>query len=856
MGLHTGTSLGRYEVRALLGVGGMGEVYLAQDTTLHRAVALKFLPADFSRNKERLNRFKREAHAASSLNHPNILTIYEIGAERGLNFIATEFIDGESLRQYIERGPMELAQVLDIGLEVASALNAAHAAGIVHRDIKPENIMVRRDGIAKVLDFGLAKLVEQAKPGLDSAAPTRAFTKTEAGIVLGTVSYMSPEQARGVPVDARTDIWSLGVVLYETIAGRLPFTGETTSDMIAAILKTEPTILNRYVADLPVELERIVTKALRKDKEERYQTVKDLALDLKSLKQRLEFEAELARGSQGGQPATGTRERKDALEERYEVMSDGGATTVAIPGAAAPQTLATNDLQKTSSAGPSGNKFERRRIVPLGLAMIVALAAIAFLVYSNYGKRGNITNIDPQTGIRSIAVLPFVNVNNNPDTEYLSDGISESLINSLSQLPRLKVIARSSSFKYKGKDADPETVAKALGVEAILTGRVTQRGETLLINVELMDARDRTQVWGGQYNRKATDLLQLQAEISREIAERLRLRLSVGEQQYLSKRETVNPEAYELLLRGRFDWRKGGTENWKKATEYYNRAIAIDPAYALAWAELSVSYSNLAHNSILDPKEFLPRAEVAALKALALDETLADGHLALANLKLNAWEWPAAEGEYRRAIELNPNFAEAYRWYSAYLTVMRRHEESIARIKRARELDPLSIIVNADVGSNLFFAGRYDEAIEAVKKTLALDPNFPLAHGYLGYIYAAKGMYPQAIAAYQEAIKFGFGGPSLQIYLGAAYAKAGETKKAREILKRLQATKEYVSPGELAILYGSLGEREQAFASLEKAFATHDLQLQYLGVDPAFDPLRSDSRFRDLMRRVGLKPEE
>ncbi|MDQ3256658.1 MAG: protein kinase, partial [Acidobacteriota bacterium] len=827
--------------------------------TLNRSIALKLLPADFSANKERLNRFKREAHAASSLNHPNILTIYEIGAERGLNFIATEFIDGESLRQYIKRPHIELGEVLDIGMEVASALTAAHAAGIVHRDIKPENIMMRRDRIVKVLDFGLAKLVGQETPVPDSEAPTKAFTKTEAGIVLGTVSYMSPEQARGVQVDARTDIWSLGVVLYEMVAGRLPFTGETISDTIAAILKTEPPNLNRYVPNMPVELERIVMKALRKDRDERYQVVRYLALDLKSLKQRLEFEAELERVSNRGQPAIGALERTGTPEKRNrEAPGDGGATTVAMHGAAAPQTSAANDLHTTPSAEQIGNKINRRKSVPLVVLAILisatAIAAIAYFVYPNYHHRSDQTKIDSTLGIRSIAVLPFANVNNNPDTEFLSDGISESLINSLSQLPQLKIIARSSSFKYKGKDAEPEMVANALGVEAILIGRVTQRGENLLINVALVDARDRTNVWGEQYNRKAVDLLQVQAEISREIAERLRLRLSAGERQQLSKRETVNPHAYELLLRGRFHWSKGGTENRNKAIEYYKQAIAVDANYALAYAELSASYSNLVGNSVLDPKEFTPRAEVAVLKALALDETLADAHLALANFKVNAWDWAAAEQEYRRALQLNPNLAEAHRWYANYLGVMRRHDEAIAKIKRAREIDPISLPANADVGFTLFLARQYDQAIESLKKTIELDHIYPITHAYLGYTYAAKKMYAEAIAAYQEALKYDRDSLSNQIYLGAAYAAAGERVRAETILKRLQTSSEYVSPVELAALYVALGEREQAFASLEKAYAAHDLQLQYLGVDPALDHLRSDSRFTDLMRRVGLIP--
>jgi TolB-like protein/Tfp pilus assembly protein PilF len=436
--------------------------------------------------------------------------------------------------------------------------------------------------------------------------------------------------------------------------------------------------------------------------------------------------------------------------------------------------------------------------------------------------------------------------------EYLSDGISESLINSLSQLPQLKIIARSSSFKYKGKDADPETVAQALGVEGILTGRVTQRGQNLVINVELTDARDGTQVWGEQYNRQTTDLLQVQTEISKEISETLRLRLTDAEQEQLAKRETVNPQAYELLLKGHFFWRKGGTDNEKKAIEYYQQAIALDPDYSLAYAALSAGYSNLVGNSVLDPKEFTAKAEVALLKALALDDKLADAHLALANFKLNAWDWTAAEREYKRALELNPNLAEAQRWYSVYLTTQSQHQQAIAAIRRARELDPLSLPVSGDVGWTLLNARQYDDAIAAVKKTLELDQNFARASTYLGYIYAAKGMYSEAIAHYLEAIQLDDRSMSIQIYLGAAYARSGDRPRAQAILKRLQTTKEYVSPGELAILYGSLGEQEQAFASLERAYAVHDLQLQYLGVDPAFDPLRSDPRFGNLMHRVGL----
>jgi TolB-like protein/Tfp pilus assembly protein PilF len=436
--------------------------------------------------------------------------------------------------------------------------------------------------------------------------------------------------------------------------------------------------------------------------------------------------------------------------------------------------------------------------------------------------------------------------------EYLSDGISESLINKLSQLPGVKVIARSSSLKYKDKDVDPQDVARALGVEAILAGRVVRQSDNLLISTELVDARDKTQIWGEQYNRKTTDLLALQSEISSEIAERLRLRLTAGERRQLAKRETISPQAYELLLRGRFYWNKGGNEDRRKAAEYYQKAIEVDPTYALAYAELSVTYLSLTGFSIVDPKEFAPKAEVAARRALELDDTLADAHYALALIKRDAWEWEAAEREFKRAIELNPNLAAAHLWYSRYLSRMGRHEQAMTEIQRARELDPLSLPVINGLAQVPFFARQFDEAIEAFKKAVDLDRNKPLTHLWLGYAYAAKEMYKEAIAEYQEAIKLNSDSPSVQIYLGAAYAKAGEREKAQATLKRLETSKSYVSPAELAILYAALGELEQAFASLERAYAAHDLQFQYPGVDPAFDSLRSDPRFTDLMRRAGL----
>jgi len=840
MAIPQGTRLGHYEIRSLLGAGGMGEVYLAADLILHRRVAIKLLHSDLITNEDRLQRFEREAYAASSLNHPNILTIYQIGSENEYHFMVTEFIEGESLGQRLEGEPLKLLEVLEVGIQVASALAAAHAAGIVHRDIKPDNIMLRKDRLVKVLDFGLAKLSEQASAALDK----ELLQATMPGMVMGTARYMSPEQARGVEVDARTDIWSLGVVLYEMLTGHLPFTGKTMSDVIAAILITDPPALTKYVAHVPGEIERIVTKTLRKDREERYQSVKDLGLDLKTLKQRLAFESDLRR-SDSAMRSNPAEPKTTRRVKRPETLA-----TEVTQVAATPTDHAASHTRTTSTGEYLVDEIKRHKRGALLILASVLVLTIAggYFAYSRY------ISANRRAGISSLAVLPFVNASNDPEKEYLSDGISESLINRLSQLSGIKVIANTSSSKYKGKSTDPLDVGRALDVGAVLTGKVLQHGDDLSISVELVDARDRTQLWGEHYERKAKDLLTVQADISREIAEKLRLRLTEGQQQLLTTREQVNPQAYELLLKGRFRRSRGGVEDRKKAAEYFNQAIAVDPAYPLAYAELSITYWSLVASSTLNPKEYSPKAEALALKALELDENLAEAHYALANLKTDAWEWADAEAKYKRAIELNPNLALAHRWYANFLTLMGRHEQAIGEIKRAQQLDPLSLPINAIVGFTFYEARQYGQAIEALKKTLELDQNFPYAHLFCGYTYAAKGMYPEAIAEYQEAIRLGHDTPSRQIFLGAAYAGAGDSDRAQAILMQLQTSKEYVSPGELAVLYGALGEREQAFASLEKAYQAHDLQLQYLGVSPTFDPLRSDPRFQGLMRRVGLNP--
>jgi serine/threonine protein kinase/tetratricopeptide (TPR) repeat protein len=834
--------MGHYRVVAAIGEGGMGEVYLAQDTRLDRKVALKLLPAHFVKDAERVRRFQQEARAASALNHPNIITVHEIGQDEERHFIATEFVDGETLRTLLDRARLGQRATLDVAIQVGAALAASHKAGLVHRDIKAENVMVRRDdGHVKVLDFGLVKLTEGHAPrGADSAAPTRVLVKTEAGMVMGTASYMSPEQARGLEVDARTDIWSLGVLLYEMAGGRLPFAGETASDVIASILRTEPPPLTRLAPEAPAELERIVSKSLSKERDERYQTVKDLVIDLKRLRQRLDVEAEIERAStteSGSTIARITARRGQPSGSAHHATALDGGSNVAQPTSGGPHMLSV---------------FRRHKAVaPLALVMLAVACAAAFYYFSHPD--------DGTARITSVAVLPFANVNGDPDIEYLSDGISESLINSLSQLPRLKVIARSSSFRYKGKDADPQEVAKALGVEAILIGRVTQRGDGLVISTEMVDARDGTHVWGEQYNRKLTDLVSLQGEIARDVSEKLRLRLTSTEQQQLTRRGTENNEAYQAFLKGRYYWNRGLAPGYEKSRDYYQRAIDLDPSYAAAYAGLAAYYSFLTANGLLPPDENWPKAEAAADRALALDPALAEAYAPLAAVRLYYYrDWPAAERHFRRAIELNPKFADAYGHYAISLIRFGREEEALALGQRAVELEPLSLRINYGRARLLFFARRYDAAIDQFRKTLELDPNYPPAHEWLGYAYEQKGMQREAVAEWGTALALNGAGEQASS-LERAYAASGFETAVRALargrLEKLnERTKrgEYVPAFEYVNAYARSGEKEQAFAWLGKAVQERNQFSLEVRVNPLYDKLRDDPRFQDLMSRVGL----
>ncbi len=808
--LTADSNISHYRIISKIGAGGMGEVYLAHDTTLNRRVALKVLPADLISNRERLHRFEQEARAASALNHPNIITIHEIGAEADTHFIATEFIEGETLWQRLQTARVEIAETLNIAIQIAAALDAAHRSGIVHRDIKPENVMLRADGLVKVLDFGLAKLTEkQDGVSANSQAPTRAFVKTLPGAVMGTVAYMSPEQARGLAVDARTDVFSLGVVLYEMLAGGLPFAGETASDMIAAILTGELAPLDETT---PLELQRIVRKSLQKNADERYQTVKDLLIDLKALKQGQDFTAELKRSS--------------------------------IP-TRADQSVPTQDqsVRTTSSAEYIASGVRQRKGIFTVVLAILLLAALG-LGYWFYNHRA--TN---RTPIESIAVLPFINEGGNADVEYLSDGMTETLISSLSQLPKLNVKARSSVFRYKGKDTNAWTIGRELNVQAILMGRVVQRGEQLTLYLELVDAQSGNRIWGEQYNRKLKDLITLQSDIARDVSQKLKTKFLGPDEQPLAKNYTGNVEAYQLYLKGRFYWNKRTVSDFRRSIEYLQQAIAADPNYALAYAALANSYASLSNSNGAPPREVIPKARQAALKALSLDERLVEAHTALGIVLCDEYDFAGAEREYKHALELNPNDATAHLQYGWLLTFFARHEEALAEDRRALEIEPLSLSINRSYGDHLLYARRYDESIAQLKKTLDLDANFETAHNSLGYAYWMNTNYAESVEEFAKRREAG-GSQQLAALVRESFAKGGWAGFLQMRIGEFRTSN--TSSYAVAIYRAALGEKDEAFAELNKAYENREFGLELLKVDPRLDPLRSDPRFAELMRKVGL----
>jgi serine/threonine-protein kinase len=833
--LATGQSVGNYRVMVLLGAGGMGEVYLTEDTRLGRRVALKLLPAQFTTEPDRLHRFEREARAASSLNHPNIITIHEVGQVEGEPFIITEFIEGKTLRQQMAAAKMRLGESLDVAIQVASALEAAHKAGIVHRDIKPENIMLRPDGLVKVLDFGLAKLTESQSHGPGAEATALASVQTKTGLVIGTVTYMSPEQARGLAVDARSDIFSLGTVIYEMIAGQVPFEGATTSDVIVSILEREPAPLSPNKPGVPAELVRIVKKALAKDRGERYQLAKDFLIDLRNLKQEIELRAKL--------DAARTDDLKGATPAGLHVSLDTDEQL------ATRSTDAEVGLTVQSAAYLIGKIKTHERAVAIGLAAL--LIAVAAIVYVTYFTRGG-------EAIDSIAVLPFVNVGNDANAEYLSDGISDGIINSLSQLPNLKdVISFSSVRRYKGKEIDPQAVGRELNVAAVLTGRLSLRGDEVLVSTELVDVEDNRRLWGGQFNRKLANVFTLQGEIAQQISERLRLKLSGEQKERLTKPSTENAEAYQLYLQGLYYWWKNTDEATLKSGEYFQHAIEKDPNFGLAHVGLADYYIIMSGFGNMRSNEALPKAEAAAVKALAIDERLVDAHRALAAVKMwYDWDWPGAERELKRAIELNPEgFHRGL--YNRLLEVTGRIDEAIADASVDWNEPPGSRLArDSRLPRLLFIAGRYGEALEAWRKTIEKGTSRrEIAHLGMGEIYLKQGRYEEALSEMLEVrprVRY----PRELARIGYVYAAAGKRREAIKILEEMKGLtgKRYNLGTHIAAIYAALGNKDEALAWLKKACDDYEQGVVELKVDPRFDTLRSDARFIDLLRRVKLAP--
>jgi len=780
--LLIGRTIGHYKISEQIGTGGMGEVYLATDMTAGRKAALKLLPTRFTSDAERLKRFQQEARALVGLNHPNILTVYEIGEDHSTHYIASELIEGETLRQRLTRGPMELSDAVEVAIQVANALAAAHETGIVHRDIKPENIMLRPDGYVKVLDFGIAKLAEQEVPVTVPTDEALLLVETNMGSILGTVRYMSPEQACGAPIDKRTDMWSLGVVLYEMVTGHAPFTGDTPREIMASILEKEPPPLTSYVAHAPAEPQQIISRTLRKDRKERYQSAHELLEALKDLRHKLEFKAELKRST------------------------------------AAPKLAAFIVLVAIVVGAFFAFRMSRQRAVPL-----------------------------PPFPEKSIAVLPFLDLSQAKDQEYFCDGMSEEILDALAKVDGLRVVARTSSFSFKGKNPDVGDLGKKLKVENVVEGSVRRDGNRVRISAQLINARNGLQLWSETYERELQGVFTLQDEITRAIVDALKIKLAVS----LPAHEQRNTEGYDLYLQGLYFSNKGSEEDLRKALSFFQRSLEKDPTFSRAWTGIAKVWFFLGDVHV-KPLDAYPQSKAAALKAIALDERDAEAHCYLGEAKLILdWDLTGEDAELNRALQLDPNSAPVH-FFLALLPLFRGElKEGLGLVLEAEKLDPLSPIISYVATAAYLADKRIDEAIIAGRRTQRLDPHYFYLDSNLAAAYREKGNFAEAIALYtkaQEEQRFPSSG------LAVTYARMGQQVEAKKILDQLLQERQtrYVSAQTIAAVYVAFGEKEEAFRWLERAAAEHCGTLQWIAFLPEFGALRSDARFPQFLRRIGV----
>lgn len=800
-------SIAHYRVIKKLGAGGMGEVYLALDTKLDRKVAIKVLQPDSLANETLKRRLLREAQAAAKLDHPNICAVYDVNEADSLTFIVMQYIEGETLAEKMERQPLELKAAMAIAEQATEGLAEAHAHGVIHRDLKPQNFMITPRGQLKILDFGLAKQM-QSRDSVDVEASTATLLSTP-GRVIGTVPYMSPEQLRGEPLDASSDIFSLGVMFYEMFAGKHPFRDKSAAVTMSRIMLGDPVPTDQFHAQVSSQLQALLSKMLSKDKADRYRSAEELLTDLRRL------------------PAEVSIDNKP---------TDGRSTQQL-------SAIQTNEVADSGRTKARGFKW----IAVLASALAVVLIAVAV------GRWISTERLD------SLAILPFTYVSNdpklmsNPDREYLSDGLTDAIINNLSQLADLKVIARSSVFRYKGKDLDVQTIGHELNVRAALVGHIRQEGNALTIDVALMDVKENRSIWGDTYKQKTDDIQSVQKEIAKKVSEKLGLKLTGADQNQLAKTDTESGEAYEAYLKGRYHWNKRTQEGFEQATNFFQEAIVKDPNYALAYTGLADCYTLRSDYGFLAPKEGYALAKGAVTLALNYDASLAEAHTSLASIKaVTDWDWQGAEDEYRKALELNPKYPTAHHWYAAQLLLQGRLDEALQEIKKAQQLDPLSLGINKDFAVILLYARDYDKAMEQCRKTLEIEPHFGAMFTYIAQIYELQQKYPEATAELERAHAADPDDVEITYALGQAYALNGKKNEALRISNELNQPGKNNLRKEAAYLFSLLGEKEQAIEILQKAAQDHYMPVAELKMDPRLDELRKDPRVLEILKKIGL----